>query len=69
MTKVPFTLLVEDAGDMNIPSGSFDTVIDTFSLCVCDRPGEVLREMARVLRADGRYEYLYSCSMPNTKVY
>jgi len=51
-------LVVElgQADIMNLPysDGSFDTVVDTFSLCVLDDPAGALREVRRVLRPGGR---------------
>lgn len=39
-----------DATNLSFRDGSFDTVIDTFGLCSCDRPVHALREMARVCK-------------------
>ena len=39
-----------DATELAFRDGSFDTVVDTFGLCSCDRPVQALREMARVCR-------------------
>lgn len=36
------------------PDNSFDTVVDIFGLCSCDRPGAALAEMNRVLRPGGQ---------------
>ena len=52
--SVPVVLAQADATvDLGLPSSSFDTVVDTFSLCVMDRPGDAVREMTRVLKDDG----------------
>jgi methyltransferase OMS1, mitochondrial len=39
-----------DAGALPYADETFDTVLDTFSMCVLDEPVNVLREMARVLK-------------------
>ena len=52
--NVPVTLVEADATTaLGFPSQTFDTVVDTFSLCVMARPGDAVREMARVLKDDG----------------
>lgn len=37
-----------------LPSASFDTIVDTFNLCVYSNPVEALEEMKRLVRTDGR---------------
>ena len=43
-----------DAASLPFPTASFDCVVDTFSLCVFERPQAALLEMARVLKPDGQ---------------
>jgi methyltransferase OMS1 len=49
-----FACLVADASKLEFPDGYFDTVVDTFGLCSFDDPVQVLKEMARVCRPDGK---------------
>jgi ubiquinone/menaquinone biosynthesis C-methylase UbiE len=49
-----FNLQQADAAKLPFPDASFDTVTDTFSLCVIDRPLAALQEMRRVLRPGGQ---------------
>ena len=46
----------ENARDLSAfcPDESFDTVVDTFGICSFEDPVEVVREIARVCKADGR---------------
>lgn len=46
--------LVMDAEALAFPDQSFDTVVDSLSLCTIPDPVVALREMARVCRWDGR---------------
>ena len=43
-----------DATALPFEDGSFDFVVDTFSLCVIEDPLAALKEVRRVLRKDGR---------------
>lgn len=46
-------LLTMDAARLDLPDASFDTVVDTFSMCVFPDPPAVLAEMTRVLKPHG----------------
>jgi ubiquinone/menaquinone biosynthesis C-methylase UbiE len=45
---------VMDAGALDFPDASFDTVISSLATCTFPDPERALREMARVCRPDGR---------------
>lgn len=49
-TLYPFIPLQADATQLPLQSGAYDTVVDTFSLCVIPDPLAALKEMARVVR-------------------
>lgn len=50
---VPVTLLEGDAGALELPDASVDTVVSTFVLCCVPDERQALREMVRVLRPGG----------------
>lgn len=52
--KLPISFNLMDADDMKFDSNTFDTVIDTFSMCVFDQPDKVLKEMTRVVKPKGQ---------------
>ena len=52
LRKVRFA--VADAEALPFPDNSFDCVVDTFSLCVFANPEAALKEVARVLKPDGK---------------
>lgn len=51
-------LLVADGASLPFPDASFDTVIDALGLCSYRDPVSVIREMARVCRAEGQLLFL-----------
>jgi len=52
--KIPIDLTTMDATQLAYQSKKFDTVIDTFSMCVFPEPSDVLKEMVRVVKDDGK---------------
>lgn len=50
----PVDLIQGDATNMPFDDASFDTVVDTFSLCVYPQPRVAMEEMTRVLRPGGQ---------------
>lgn len=51
---LPVTFHTADAAALPFADNTFDTIVDTFSLCVFERPEAVLAEVRRVLRPDGK---------------
>eukprot|EP01038_Epipyxis_sp_PR26KG_P005810 gene5810-8016_t len=46
--------IISDATNVNnINNGKFDTIVDTFSMCVFDEPDEVIQQMKRLLKPSG----------------
>ena len=56
LKSVPFPveLLTHSAEEIPLPHGSIDTIVLTWTLCSIPNPIQALREMRRVLRADGQ---------------
>ncbi|CAM9285833.1 unnamed protein product [Phaeothamnion confervicola] len=54
MSTTKLTLHEMDVERLQFADGTFDTVVDTFSLCVFQDPVRALREMRRVCKSDGR---------------
>lgn len=54
--------------DMPFASGSFDTVVTTFTLCSVNEPARVLAEIRRILKPDGRALFLEHGRAPDADV-
>ncbi|KAI0558084.1 Methyltransferase [Gracilaria domingensis] len=52
--EIPVTLSRASADMIDFPDSSFDTIVDTFCLCVYESPMEVLEEMRRLVKPGGR---------------
>eukprot|EP00607_Mallomonas_marina_P009983 CAMPEP_0182419818 /NCGR_PEP_ID=MMETSP1167-20130531/4179_1 /TAXON_ID=2988 /ORGANISM="Mallomonas Sp, Strain CCMP3275" /LENGTH=220 /DNA_ID=CAMNT_0024594927 /DNA_START=335 /DNA_END=997 /DNA_ORIENTATION=- len=53
-SSIPFQLTQMDASSLTFPDNQFETVLDTFSICVMSHPDKTLREMKRVTSPGGR---------------
>jgi ubiquinone/menaquinone biosynthesis C-methylase UbiE len=51
---IDVSFLLMDAENLAFPDRSFDTVVDSLSLCTFPDPLIALKEMARVCRSEGR---------------
>ncbi|HIA03746.1 MAG TPA: class I SAM-dependent methyltransferase, partial [Myxococcales bacterium] len=52
--EFPVSVLESKAEEIELESGSFDTVLVTYTLCTIEDPAKALKEMARLLKADGQ---------------
>jgi methyltransferase OMS1, mitochondrial len=52
--KVKISLRSMDAEKLTFDDDKFDTVVDTFSMCVIDDPLSAIKEMRRVVKPGGR---------------
>jgi len=52
--KLNISIREMDAESLEFPENSFDTVVDSLSLCTLTQPVQALREMARVCKPNGR---------------
>lgn len=62
------TLIAADAGQLDFEDASFDSVVCTLGLCSVPDDGAAVREMARVLRPDGRLVLLEHVRSPRRSV-
>ncbi len=46
--------ILMNADELNFSDNKFDSVIDTFSMCVYDNPLKVLNEMKRIIKPNGK---------------
>ena len=57
-SEIPVTIVPQAGEGLPFEDRSFDTVVTSLVLCSVSDPKQVLMETRRVLRADGRYQFL-----------
>jgi len=65
---VPVEYLQASAEHIPIPDASVDTVVTTWTLCSTAQPHAALREVARVLRSEGRLLFVEHGRAPDPRV-
>jgi SAM-dependent methyltransferase len=65
---VPVTFMQESAESIPLPDAAVDTVLMTWTLCTIPDPDKALREMRRVLRADGHLVFVEHGRAPDPAV-
>ena len=64
----PRTLKLMNAEKLGFKDETFDTVIDTFSMCVIPNPDEAIKEIARVAKSGGKVILLENTRSDNIAV-
>jgi SAM-dependent methyltransferase len=64
----PVTFMQQSAEQIPLADGAVDTVVTTWTLCTIPEPVRALREMRRVLRADGRLIFVEHGRAPDPTV-
>ena len=67
-TRIPVTFMQESAESIPLPDAAVDSVLTTWTLCTIPDPGKALREMRRVLRADGQLVFIEHGRAPDPAV-
>ena len=65
---IPVTLIPQSADRIPLADQSVDTVVVTWSLCSIPNPAATLREMRRVMKADGRLIFAEHGLSPDARV-
>ena len=65
----PVELVCESAAQLRIDTRSIDTVVTTWTLCSVPDPSQVLREMRRVLKPQGRLLFIEHGFSPDAEVH
>jgi ubiquinone/menaquinone biosynthesis C-methylase UbiE len=66
--RFPVTFMQQSAEAIPLADGAVDTVVTTWTLCTIPEPVQALREMRRVLRADGRLIFVEHGRAPDPAV-
>jgi ubiquinone/menaquinone biosynthesis C-methylase UbiE len=64
----PVEFLCCGAEHIPLPDGSVDTVVSTWTLCSVADPVQVLQEIARVLRPNGRFIFIDHGASPRSNI-